>query len=230
MKSANLNKGHRERLRQKYFDNGIETFAEHEILELMLFSVIPLGNTNHTAHRLISACGGIERVLDADVQTLTRIDGVGQSSAEFIRFQREMFDIYVRSRSRSETLNIEPHKGIEFIKGLFAQNPRVPQLYVLLLGCGNRIISAEKLAEGEISYDAAQIRNIVSYSIRLNAFRIILAHNHVHGNVMPSDGDIMFTKRISRVLALADIEMNDHIVITGETAVSMRNDMHVLNP
>ena len=52
MGDGGIHKGHRQRLRQKYKNSGLDSMPEHEILELLLFYAIPQSNTNNTAHRL----------------------------------------------------------------------------------------------------------------------------------------------------------------------------------
>ncbi len=228
MQRKNPNRGHRDRLRKKYFENGIESFEEHEILELMLFSVIPMGNTNHTGHNLIDSCGGIEGVFDTDKETLKNIDGVGEAAAELIRFQRDMFDVYETGRKQDDIPKFTQQNGMKLIKDLFCERPDVSRFYMILLGSENKIISVETICEGKIDYENISVRKIVSRAVRLDAIRVVFAHNHPNGNIMPSDSDILFTKKIDRVLSYADIEMNDHIVVAGNTAVSIRNDMRAL--
>jgi DNA repair protein RadC len=66
MGGENLHTGHRERLRKHFQEEGLDTFEDHQILELLLFHVIPRGDTNPIAHRLIKKFGSFSAVLEAD--------------------------------------------------------------------------------------------------------------------------------------------------------------------
>ena len=71
-----LHSGHRERVRKRFVDTGLESFQPHEILEMILFYSVPRVNTNETGHRLIDTFKNIGNVLDAYITELTKVIGV----------------------------------------------------------------------------------------------------------------------------------------------------------
>ena len=73
--------GHRSRKRRQFRDHGIDAFADHEVLELMLFYAIPQRNVNPLAHRLLDRFGTLHAVLEAPVEELMKVEGVGQYAA-----------------------------------------------------------------------------------------------------------------------------------------------------
>lgn len=79
----NLHKGHRERLRQSYIENGPDGMHEHQLLELLLTYAIPRRDTNPIAHRLLdkSAFGSLWEVLSAGPKELMAVEGIGESAA-----------------------------------------------------------------------------------------------------------------------------------------------------
>ena len=78
-----LHSGHRDRMRTRFrIANSIDGFEEHEVLEMLLYNIIPRVNTNETAHRLLSRFGNIRSVLSADVTELCKVEGVGVKCAE----------------------------------------------------------------------------------------------------------------------------------------------------
>ncbi|MDO4864812.1 MAG: helix-hairpin-helix domain-containing protein, partial [Ruminococcus sp.] len=89
-----LHTGHRERLRQRLMTYGADALCEHELLELMLFYALPRINTNELAHSLINEFGTLNNILNASVDELTRVKGVGVPTAEFIRLIAEMCGDY----------------------------------------------------------------------------------------------------------------------------------------
>ena len=76
-----LNEGHRERLRRRFQKEGLDNFEPHEVLELLLFYVIPRGNVNHIGHRLINRFGSLAGVLNARYEELLTVDGIGENAA-----------------------------------------------------------------------------------------------------------------------------------------------------
>ena len=73
--------GHRQRMRERFLTGGLEGFADHEVLELMLFYAIPQRNVNPLAHRLLDRFGTLHAVLEAPVEELMKVEGVGQYAA-----------------------------------------------------------------------------------------------------------------------------------------------------
>lgn len=73
--------GHRQRMRERFRAGGLEGFADHEVLELMLFYAIPQRNVNPLAHRLLDRFGTLHAVLEAPVEELMKVEGVGQYAA-----------------------------------------------------------------------------------------------------------------------------------------------------
>lgn len=84
MKSDNIHKGHRQRMKKVYLSHGFDAFAPHEVLEFLLYFVIPYSDTNPLAHRLIDRFGSLRGVLEASMEELCSVDGVGDSTATFL--------------------------------------------------------------------------------------------------------------------------------------------------
>lgn len=82
LSSKNPHAGHRERIRQRFAEDGFESYQPHKVLEQVLFTVIPRVNTNETAHALLDRFGFVEGVLDAPVDELTKIPGIGKTAAD----------------------------------------------------------------------------------------------------------------------------------------------------
>ncbi len=82
MAKDNIHGGHRERLRARVIaDPELDTFTDHEALELLLFYAIPRADTNILAHRLIAKFGSLRAVMDASPEELATVEGIGQSAA-----------------------------------------------------------------------------------------------------------------------------------------------------
>lgn len=222
----NLHTGHRKRLRTKYIEGGIDSLEPHEILELLLFNVVPRGNLNETGHLLLNNFDKkLYRVFESDREELIKVDGIGEKTADFIKLISDVTAEYDKRRNQPNERSFEKNGGMKFLKSFFADNPYQPRLYALMLGRENSIISIDLLAKDNYSYDDIDMRDFVCRVMNLDVLRVIFVHNHVDGNAIPSNSDIRFTRFAEKVLGYIDIELNDHIVVAGKTAVSIKNDM-----
>ena len=76
-----LHDGHRQRMKERFARHGLDSFAEHEALELLLYYAIPRRDTNELAHTLLDRFGSLERVLLAPREELMKVPGVGEGAA-----------------------------------------------------------------------------------------------------------------------------------------------------
>lgn len=213
-------------MRAKYIEGGIDSLEPHEILELLLFNVVPRGNLNETGHLLLNNFDKkLYKVFESDKEDLLKVDGIGEKTADFIKLISDVMSEYDKRRIQPSERTFEKNGGMKFIKSFFADNPQQPRFYALMLGRENTIISIDLLAKDKYGYDDINMREFVSRLMNLDVLRVIFAHNHVDGNAIPSNNDIKFTRFAEKVLGYVDIELNDHIVVAGKTAVSIKNDM-----
>ena len=84
MADENLHAKHRARMQERVERDGLDSLAEHEALEYLLFLSIPRADTNALAHRLIQHFGDFCKVLEAEPEELMRVEGVGPKSARLI--------------------------------------------------------------------------------------------------------------------------------------------------
>ena len=80
-----LHSGHRQRMRQRFLLSDFDGFAEHEILEVLLYYAIPRIDTNEIAHRLLHHFGSLSAVFDADPQELVKVKGVSEHTAVLLK-------------------------------------------------------------------------------------------------------------------------------------------------
>lgn len=105
MKGNSIHSGHRQRLKERYMTSGFESFSDHEILELLLFYVIPRRDTNYIAHHLLDTFGSISKVLDASSEELKKA-GLSESTAVFLRFYPNVIGKYLEDRNYNSKNNI----------------------------------------------------------------------------------------------------------------------------
>lgn len=213
--------GHRQRMRERFLNDGLEGFREHEILELLLYYCIPRKNTNETAHNLIKHFGSFSKVMDAPVKELMKVEGMGEHAAVFLTLLREVNKYYHINRlSNDEPLSSLDACGKYMVPFFATQNNEC--VYLLSLDAKCRPISCKRVSEGSINSTAISTRKIVDVALTENATTVVLAHNHPGGVAVPSKEDVDTTYRVASALAMVDVLLIDHVIVADGDHVSLR--------
>lgn len=216
----NLHEGHRKRMKERFIKSGLDDFAPHNILELLLFYSIPRGDTNPVAHRLIDTFGSLSGVFDATPEELVKVDGVGESSAILISMIPQIARKYLEDKA--DTANIVGGCSDigEFLLPKFVGRTN-EALMMVSIDNKNKIISCSVVAEGTVDSAKVSRRKIMEEAMKVKATRVILAHNHPCGVAVPSSEDVVMTKEIGRLFDQVGIELVDHIIVANDDYVSM---------
>jgi len=210
-----IHDGHRERLKKRFYEYGLDSFTDVNVLELLLFFSIPRRDTNETAHRLIKEFGSLDAVFRASVRELECVEGVGFNSALLITFIAQL----IKKIEVSKTAEIK-----KIMNGKDAGNYFVPRfknepdeiLYLLCLNANREIISCTEMARGSVRAVELNVRRVMETALKQKAVSVIIAHNHPGGQVNPSIEDDVMTKKMFRALAPLGIVLEDHIVVAGD--------------
>ena len=213
--------GHRARLKEEFCRRGLDAFPEHRVLEMLLFYAIPQGDTNELAHRLIERFGSLSGVLDASLEDLRAVPGVGEHTAILLRMLPGVCAHYVSSRSDVTEVVEGAAQVREVLQGYFF-GARNEMVYLLCLDGKHKVLGVRKLAEGSINTADVTSRRIAEEAMSLRASTVILAHNHVSGLAIPSRADCDTTRYLKQVLEPIGIELLDHVVFCDDDMVSMK--------
>ncbi len=212
--------GHRERIRRRFIENGLDGFEEHQALELYLFYAIPRKDTNPLAHRLLERYLNISGVCDAPIDELQRDFGLSESAATLIKLLPEMSRLYTESKKSDNNL-IDPETVGEVMARKFIG--RTSEAVALLLGnAKGRILYLDIVAKGSVNSSDLPLRKIVDLAIRHNARTAYVAHNHPSGSLLPSRADIDVTKLLDSTLASVGVHLLDHFIVADNEYVSLR--------
>ena len=220
------NQGHRERIREKFLKNGIDGFAEYEILELLLTYCIPRKDTKPIAKELLNKFKSLDNVFKADLDKLSAIDGLGKNSVAFLKLIGDLPSIIYKDELKNkkliekETLKIS-NKDIllKYLRNKIGYE-EIEKFYVLYLSSSNEVIEFEENSVGTLDRSSVYPREIYKKIINLNAKSIILAHNHPSDNITPSKCDIDLTNEIAKGLKNFGALLIEHIIITKNSYFS----------
>lgn len=212
--------GHRQRMRERFRKEGLEGFAPHEVLELLLFYGRARGDVNPLAHALLDTFGSLKGVLEARPEQLMQVSGIGEETATLISAMVPMFRQYelclceerkvIRNRSDAE----------EYCSALLA-GFRTEHFYVICLSTDNKVLGRRLIAEGSLTEVAAYPRLVAETALNYNAHSLLLCHNHPSGTCQPSRDDIQTTIRLQQLLHSLDMILLDHIVVGGGKTYSL---------
>lgn len=223
MAGRSTHEGHRSRVKQRFLSHGLDAFAEHEVLELLLFYAIPQGDTNPTAHALMDRFGTLDAVLSAPVEELERVTGIGEHAAILLRLVNQVYRRGRLAAAAGETiLDTTARLGAFFVDLFVGQSNEV--MYQLCLDAKGRMKACRKLSEGDVGSVELNIRKIVENALLCGAAQVVLAHNHPSGFAIPSHDDKISTMMVRDALDTVHIPLVDHIVVADDDFVSMRED------
>lgn len=220
-KERPLHENHRARMQARVEWDGLESLAEHEALEYLLFLAIPRKDTNELAHRLIQHFGDFCKVMEAEPQELMKVEGVGPKSARLIHSVMAFGRYYGLKKRKKRTALNQAEKAIEYVKPLFfgQQNEL---LYLILLDDKCYPVRDMRIAEGVPNRVHIDTRKLLRDVARTDATCGILAHNHPTGLALPSEADLIATLGIMRALDPLGVSVIDHIVVAEDDACSMK--------
>lgn len=222
-KPKNVHAGHRQRLRTRFVENGLDSFEDHNALELFLFYAIPNRDVNGLAHDLINEFGSLSAVFDARYEDLCKVKGISEYSASLIKLLPAMARRYEQGKvSANDIIYDEPAKIAEYMSGVYFGVTR-EEFYVICLDSACRLLKCVKLGSGEVDKVSVSYRNMAEQVFSTNAANVIVVHNHVSGIVAPSSQDIVFTSNLISAMKGVGIRISDHIIMgSGKEYFSMR--------
>lgn len=215
-----IHDGHRERLKERFRREGVENFTDVQMLEFLLFYIIPRRDTNEIAHNLLDRFGSFSQVLEAPVEQLAAVPGMGQSAATFLSMLMGVSRYYDLNKARQNRFLMTNEECGRYMLPLF-KGKRNEHVYMLYLDAKCRVLGCNEVGQGSINFSSVPIRNIVEKALAMNATTVYVAHNHPSGVAFPSVEDRACTLRLATALYAVDITLADHFVIAEDDYVSM---------
>lgn len=217
---GSIHDGHRQRLKNRFLEEGLGSFEKHQVLELLLFYCIPRQNTNNIAHALVEHFGSLKQVLEAPPAELKKIPGIGDSAVTFLSLLNAFYRYYDENQKDEVTILSNPKDCSNYLSRFFRAR-RNEVVYMLCLDAKYQLLCCKEVGEGSVNSAAVPIRRIVEIALGVNASMVVLAHNHPSGLAVPSPEDQLTTKQLAYALTAVDVTLVDHIVFAGKEYVSM---------
>lgn len=206
----------RERL-QKY---GADALSAQELLALILGRGVQGESVMVTAQQLLSKFGSLGGVMEASLEELNALNGIGIAKAAQLKACLEIARrMHVETNgnngktAKKQGLNIvSPLQVYELVKEKL-RNYSKEHCFVLSFDSRNKLLGLDVVSMGTLNASLIHPRETFEAAIRRHADHIVLAHNHPSGELEPSQEDREITKRLSTSGKMLGIEMVDHVIV-----------------
>ena len=204
--------GHRQRLRDRFLEHGLEGFSDAEILELLLSFGTPRSDCKEPARAALKQFGSLAAVLEEPITELQQIKGIGPKNGFAVHFIQAVARRYLEQRLRGKRyLHSSTEVRDYLIHSMRGLKKEV--LSVIYLDSSHAIIHSETVAEGTINVNTVYPRELIKRALEHNSSAIIIAHNHPSGSLEPSSQDLQLTKTLTLLGNMMQIQLLDHIII-----------------
>ncbi len=204
--------GHRERLRQKFLTHGLVKLTDEETVELLLTLATPRQDCKQIARDALRCFDGLAGVLEAPLEKLQQIPGIGPKNALGLKLVHEVARQFLKERltgrefisSSKEVYQYLLHSLRDLKKEVFK---------VIFLNGRNEVIQVETLFEGSLTSSAVYPREVIKSALDHHAAALVFAHNHPSGDPTPSTQDFAITRDLFFAAKIMSIQVLDHLII-----------------
>jgi len=213
--------GHRDRLRARFQSSGAEGMQDYELLELLLFRLLPRRDTKPIAKALVDRFGSFAQILSAPPNLLQEIDGLGPSAVTDIKVILAAAQRVSKSKVPERPTLGSWSELLDYCHTQMAYEDK-EQFRILFLDKKNKLIADEVQQVGTVDHTPVYPREVIKRSLELSATALILLHNHPSGDPTPSNADIQMTRAIDEIAKPLGITLHDHVIIAKDGHASLR--------
>lgn len=213
--------GHRQRVRDRVLQSGVEGLADYELLELLLFYSIDRIDTKPLAKRLLERFGTLGDIFAAETAQLREFE-IDQRTLVLFRSLRETGRRLAERKVKDRPVMSSWQQLLDYCHTALAHE-KTEQFRLLFLDRKNVLIADEVQQRGTIDHTPVYPREVVKRALELGAAALILVHNHPSGDPKPSREDIEMTRDISKAAEALGIAIHDHLVIGRKGHASFRS-------
>jgi len=222
-KEKHIGAGHRKRLRDRFLQSGLDGFLDYEIIELLLTLGTPRKDCKQIAKAAIKQFKGLRGALDASLDELQTIKGIGPSNAFGIKLFQSISERYAKEKLSSKISLASPQKVADYLREKLGREKK-EHFVVLLLDSQNNLIHINDISIGTLNETLVHPREVFEPAVRLLAACIIVAHNHPSGNLEPSKEDLEVTQKLVESGKILGIEVIDHVIVTNKNYLSLHEE------
>jgi DNA repair protein RadC len=211
--------GHRERLRKRFLEGGLERFSDEEVVEFLLTLGTPRGDLKLPARESLDRFGSLSGVLSAPIEKLTGIKGIGPRNALYLKLVHQVARRYLKDKVAGQTFFGSSSAVFDYLFHSMRDLKR-EVFKVLFLNRKNELIVDQDVFQGSLTGSAVNPREIMTIALEHRAAALVFAHNHPSGDPTPSAEDRRLTRDLVCAGKLLEVQVLDHIIIGHNTYFS----------
>lgn len=214
-----IHKGHRARMKSKMELYGARIFDTYELLEMLLYYVIPYKDTNPIAKRLLARYGSLDGVLRAPVSSLTEVDCVGEKCADFIsRVGRIMFECDAMDFGGDVSVFDDYHTTGRFLTQYFKEHDC--SICMMLLDNGMRLVGVKELQVESFASGGVKAKYFIDAALTSGATVAVIAHRN--RAMFPGEGEMATDRLLRTELAKVGVVVAENYMISGSRYTGVR--------
>jgi DNA repair protein RadC len=217
--------GHRGRLRERFVKAGLTGFADYEVIELLLTLAIPRSDVKQPAKALIARFGDLRGILDASLEELRQVNGIGPVTPVALRIIREAATLYLQKTAEHAESLSDFEVLSRFWRSKIGALPH-EVFEVGYLDSGLRLLrdGIETMEEGTTDRAAVYPRSVIEAALKRKAAALVFAHNHPNGDVQPTEQDKVLTRALVLAATTVSIKVHDHLIVSADKVFSFRKE------
>ena len=213
--------GHRKRLRDRFIQSGLDGFLDYEVIELLLTLGTPRKDCKQMAKNAIKEFGGLYGTLDASLEELQKINGIGPYNGFGLKLFQAISERLAREQVPKK-ITLNSSKAVANYLQMSIGRKKKEYFIMMSIDARNNLIKISNISIGSLNESIVHPREVFKEAIQLSAAQILIAHNHPSGSPEASPEDVALTRRLEEAARIIDIELLDHIIVTKDSYFSLK--------
>jgi DNA repair protein RadC len=225
-KKGHKGEGHRQRLRERFLNAGLDGFQDYEVIELLLTLGTPRKDCKDMAKAALYRFKTLQGVMEASSHELCEVDGIGLKNSFGLKLIKAVSDRYLEKKLINKSPVNNSKELFDYLYHSIRDKTR-EHFKIIFLDSKNRVISTETHSKGTLNASSVYPREVVDSALRHKAAALIFAHNHPSGDPKPSPEDIAITRQLVFSGKVMGITIHEHIIIGDNCYYSFADQGHI---
>jgi len=225
-KKRHKGEGHRQRLRERFLNAGLDGFQDYEVIELLLTLGTPRKDCKDMAKAALSRFKTLQGTMEASSRELCEVDGIGPKNLFGLKLIKAVSDRYLEKKLINKSPVNNSKELFDYLYHSIRDKTR-EHFKIIFLDAKNRVITTETHSKGTLNASSVYPREVVDSALRHKAAALIFAHNHPSGDPKPSPEDIAITRQLVFSGKVMGITIHEHIIIGDNCYYSFADQGHI---
>lgn len=222
-KQKNIHSGHRSRTINTVYNAKLENIGDVQALEFILFYIFPRGDVNPLAHRLLDRYKNIATVMEASVEDLKTVEGMGEMSAKKLNLLLSVFERYHSSKLKKKTKITNIGELYDYLEATL-RFKHTEETHIIGINGIGEVVGDRMIARGNAKNVSVEMNDIALFVSTYRVPTVVLVHNHPNGTCESSLKDVHSNEKLSRLFEFSGTELYDNIIIGSDGIYSMKSE------